>query len=139
MISNAHLGVSVSVSEGVAVSVKREAPFALPDWIPDDAWQGYVEMRAKIKKPMTDRARDLIVAKLDRWRADGHSVGAVLDASTSNNWTDVYLPKTNPVKAQPKSSWADWLEGTPFTNRYEAENAGCYEHNAAKFRRQGLL
>ncbi|MGA1554268.1 MAG: hypothetical protein ACO35I_09655, partial [Burkholderiaceae bacterium] len=42
---------------------KKKVP--LPDWIPTDAWDGFVEMRVKIKKPMTDRAIKLAVGKLE--------------------------------------------------------------------------
>lgn len=67
--------------------------FALPDWIPAEAWDGYVEMRKKRSKPMTDRARTLQVAKLQAFRDAGHNVGVVLDQSTANDWTDLYEPK----------------------------------------------
>lgn len=67
--------------------------FVLPDWVPADAWDGYVAMRKK--KPMTDRARDLVIAELSRLRDQGHDVGAILDKSVKNNWTDVYAPKPN--------------------------------------------
>ena len=67
--------------------------FALPDWIPAEAWDGYVAMRKKQRKPMTDRARDLIVAELQRFREDGFDIEAILDKSTTNSWTAVYAPK----------------------------------------------
>lgn len=37
-------------------------------------------------------------------------------------------------KAAPVSGEASWLSGTPYTNVFEANNAGCFAHNAAKFR-----
>lgn len=64
-----------------------------PDWVPADAWAGYVEMRKKIKKPMTDRAAELRIADLDKFRASGFDLAAILDQSTANNWTDLYEPK----------------------------------------------
>lgn len=67
--------------------------FALPDWIPADAWAGYEEMRKKRSKPMTERARQLQVGKLDAFRQAGQNVGAILDQSTTNGWTDLYEPK----------------------------------------------
>lgn len=68
--------------------------FVLPDWIPIDAWDGYVEMRKKKRAPMTDRALSLKVSELLKFRDDGHDVAAILDKSTSNGWTDLYEPKT---------------------------------------------
>lgn len=69
------------------------SPFVLPDWIPSDSWDGYVEMRGKVRKPMTDRARAMVVAELARLRDGGQDVGKVLDQSTLKNWTDVYEVK----------------------------------------------
>lgn len=68
----------------------RLAVFALPSWVPTDAWKGFEEMRRKIKKPMTDRAKDLVVAALDKLRTAGQDPGRVLDQSTRKSWQDVY-------------------------------------------------
>jgi DNA-binding transcriptional ArsR family regulator len=66
------------------------AKFVLPPWIDREAWAGFEEMRNKIRKPMTDRARGLIVKELDKLRAAGNDVATCLNRSTTKNWTDVY-------------------------------------------------
>lgn len=71
-------------------------PFVLPDWIPEEPWSGYVEMRNKKRAQMTDRARDLVIAELLKFKDAGHDISAVLNKSTKNNWTDVYEPKGAP-------------------------------------------
>lgn len=64
---------------------------ALPDWIPAEAWAGYVEMRKAIKKPLkTDRAINLAINTLERLRADGNDPGAVLDQSTLHGWQGLF-------------------------------------------------
>jgi uncharacterized protein YdaU (DUF1376 family) len=72
---------------------KSAAAPILPNWMPLDAWSGYVEMRKRIKKPMTDRAVDLKIKDLDKFKQSGHDIAAILDKSTANNWTDLYEPK----------------------------------------------
>lgn len=72
---------------------KEVAQAPLPDWVPSESWAGYVEMRKKIRKPMTDRARKLVLASLERMHEKGIDVGLVLDNSTKNSWIDVYEPK----------------------------------------------
>jgi len=62
----------------------------LPDWIPIDAWNGWVEMRMIRKKPLTDRAYNQAISKLDKLRAKGQDITEVLDRSTMNSWTDLY-------------------------------------------------
>lgn len=96
----------------------------LPAWIPAEAWAGYVEMRKKIKKPMTDRAVTLAINTLDKLRAEGSDPGAVLDQSTLNAWQGLFavrverrglpqgaqvsrLGKTGQVTA---NNAQDWLE-----------------------------
>lgn len=47
-------------------------------------------MRNLIKKPMTDRARKLVVYELQRIKDAGHCPNASLDQSTVHSWADVY-------------------------------------------------
>lgn len=79
-------------------SIEIKPTFQLPDWIPQDAWDGFEEMRKKTKHPLTDRARKLIITELARLKELGYDPGKVLDRSTTNNWRDVYQLKENPVK-----------------------------------------
>jgi hypothetical protein len=97
-----HIDTSIDTTD---TKKKREqpAPFALPDWIPEDAWNGYIEMRRKKRKEPTDRARDLVIKDLARLRTAGHDLEVVLDNSTKNGWTDVYAPKlAPPSRASPQ-------------------------------------
>lgn len=63
----------------------------LPNWMPREAWEGFVEMRQKIKKPLkTDRAVKLAISTLEKLRAEGQDVAAVLDQSTMNSWLGLF-------------------------------------------------
>jgi hypothetical protein len=63
---------------------------ALPDWLPIDAWNGWLEMRKQRKKPLTDRAASRAINKLEAMRDAGQDITEVLDRSTMNGWTDLY-------------------------------------------------
>lgn len=97
----------------------------VPDWMPTEAWEGYVEMRNRSPKTkMTKRAEELRIKDLKALHDAGHDVGAVLDQSTANSWTDVYPVKDKQVQrvASPKfktlgkhgqataNNLMDWLE-----------------------------
>lgn len=69
---------------------KTSADAPLPDWIPQDAWNSYVEMRKKIRKAPTPRAAELVIAKLLKLRNEGHPPAAVLEQSIVNSWQDVF-------------------------------------------------
>jgi len=74
----------------------------LPNWIPAEAWAGYVEMRISIKKPLkTDRAINLAINTLERLRAEGNDPGAVLDQSTMNGWQGLFAVRVE-RRGQPK-------------------------------------
>ncbi len=62
----------------------------LPDCVPRESWDGYVEMRRKIKKPMTDRAVKLAIGVLEGLVARGQDAGAVLDQSTFYGWQGLF-------------------------------------------------
>jgi hypothetical protein len=55
-------------------------------------------MRKTIKKPLTDRARMLVVYELQRIKDAGHDPNAALDQSTNHCWADVYPPKDKPIE-----------------------------------------
>ena len=63
---------------------------ALPNWLPIDAWNGWLEMRKQRKKPLTDRAASRAINKLEAMRDAGQDITEVLDRSTMNGWTDLY-------------------------------------------------
>jgi hypothetical protein len=87
--------------EEINTGAKAPKSFVLPDWAPPDAWRGYEEMRVRIKKPMTDRARKLVITELQKLRDQGHDPAAVLDRSTVKGWTDVYPIKGGAVGDDP--------------------------------------
>jgi hypothetical protein len=92
-------GVGVGVGEGVGdglgeVPVTPKAspssPIVLPLWIPEDAWNGFSEMRKKIRAPLTEHAITLTINELDKLRSKGFAPGDVLDQSTMKGWRGVF-------------------------------------------------
>jgi len=79
----------------------------VPEWLDPDAWKGFCEMRKRKRLPMTDRAKALILKKLEAFRAQGHDPTAILDASTASSWTDVYEPKEQKVYGNRKTTAHD--------------------------------
>lgn len=77
---------------------------ALPDWIPTVEWEGFVQMRKRIKVPLTDRAIDLAVKTLSDLRDQGNEPARVLDQSTMNGWKGLFALNGN-GKHQPSSDF----------------------------------
>jgi len=72
---------------------KKSVSLELPDWLNKTDWNDFVEMRKKLKKPMTDRAVKLMISKLETMKNKGIDTSAVLQKSIVSDWIDVYEPK----------------------------------------------
>jgi hypothetical protein len=79
---------------------------ALPDWMPLEAWTGWLEMRRKNRKVPTTRAVEMAIRQLDKLRSGGQDPAAVLDQSTMNSWTDLYPLKADRAGPRAMPAWA---------------------------------
>lgn len=71
---------------------------ALPDWVDQEAWDGFCEMRRAMKKiPFTDRAQKMILKSLYDLKKAGHDPNAALDQSTLMGWRDVFPPRAKDI------------------------------------------
>lgn len=67
----------------------------LPEWVSIEAWDGYLEMRKTIKKPLTERGKKLALGKLNDLRRQGFDPSMVLDQSTFMSWQGLF-----PIKGE---------------------------------------
>src|SRR6185312_5436053 len=83
----------VPVPEAKATPRKRvavKAEFVLPQWIPSEAWSSFVEMRKKIRAPLTAAACVSTVQDLEKLAKRGHDPGLVLMQSVQRCWRGVF-------------------------------------------------
>jgi hypothetical protein len=73
---------------------KSITPAAIPDWVPADAWKAFVEMRQKIRKPLTEYAKKLAVDELKKLVDEGQDVTAVINQSVLKSWQGFFAVKT---------------------------------------------
>lgn len=104
------------------------ASLALPDWLPAEQWGGFIEMRKRIKAPLTDRAVTLAIGELEKLRANGQDVGAVLDQSVANGWKGLF-----PLKANGHSRAAPGLHGPFHQTDYTAGTKGQNPDGSYRF------
>lgn len=74
---------------------------ALPDWLPERAWQDFVEFRKAIKKPMTPKAQELAIGELGKLKGDGQDPVSVIHQSIVRNWAGLFALKEQQA-GQPK-------------------------------------
>jgi len=62
----------------------------LPDWVPVEAWEGWLEMRRTKGAKPTGRALALSIEQLRKLADAGHPPGDVLDQSTRELWLGLF-------------------------------------------------
>jgi tyrosyl-tRNA synthetase len=56
-------------------------PIQIPDWIPVDSWNDFVDSRKKLKKPLTQVAIKLAISSLSKLKSEGSDPKEVLEQS----------------------------------------------------------
>lgn len=87
----------------------------MPEWLPSDAWNGFLEMRKSIKHPLVSNyAIGRTIATLEKLMKEGNDPKEVLDQSIINSWRGVFPIRKEKQNGayQPKSFDAIRNEGT---------------------------
>lgn len=84
--------------DGGVVEGSQRFTFKPPGWVPADAWSAFVEMRRKIRAPLTNHAAKLAVDELDSLRSTGDDPVAVLNQSVMNSWRGLFAVKSKVVQ-----------------------------------------
>lgn len=87
------LRAAAPMKKARAKKVTEPSLCTLPDWLPLEAWNAFLDMRKKIKKPATNYAQELLVKKLAAFYANDLDPGVILNQSIMNGWQDLYAPK----------------------------------------------
>jgi hypothetical protein len=65
--------------------------FPIPDFVDRETWNAYVQMREKIKKPITSEfAAKRILNRLEEFKNQGNDANKVIEQSIISNWVNVY-------------------------------------------------
>ncbi len=94
----------------------------IPDWIDQELWEGFLEIRKKKKAVDSKQAIQLIINKLIGFREQGFDPNEIIKESIMNSWKSVFKPKNQggnfPTKSQ---NVDDWVNKGPKDARYEEE------------------
>lgn len=91
--------------------------FKVPSWMPLKVWDEYVRMRVKMRRPLTDYAKELALKKLDDMRTHGGDVTAVLEQSILNGWMGIFEEREARSARVPAQGRADYSKVN-----YDGEN-----------------
>ena len=71
-------------------NTNKASPFEFPEWLNSDVWDTFVEHRKKLKAPMTERAKTLLIKKTEKLEGDNIEI---LNQSIENGWKGVFAIK----------------------------------------------
>jgi uncharacterized protein YdaU (DUF1376 family) len=102
-------------------------PVQVPDWMPVDAWNDFVESRRKIRKPMTQNAIKLAISTLSKLKSEGNNVQEVIEQSILCGYSGLF-----PVSKGKKQSVTDQnrsaVEEIKLRLRQQDQQGETYEH-----------
>jgi len=77
--------------------------FELPEWLPLEAWNGWIEMREKQRWKLTERAKRMWLADLEAWRMEGYDIAYILNEATKKDWRGLFVNDRTPrIVARPE-------------------------------------
>ena len=82
---------------------KNTRSLPLPDWLPVESWQAWLQIRPKVKAPNTPHALRIALSELGKLRDAGHDPKAVLDCAVTRGWRGLFPPSAQ-VGSQPDYS-----------------------------------
>ena len=96
----------------VNVNANKDQRYFPNDELLEKTFKDFREMRKKTKHPMTDRAIELMLSKLEKMTADPIEKVKILEQSILHGWTDIYEVKEEQGRKQTKiesiaDRWAD--------------------------------
>ena len=74
-------------TEQIQIKKKKKETFHVPSWLDENIWLAFVEHRQKLKSPMTDRAKTLIINKLEKQKEKANEI---ISQSIENGWKGIF-------------------------------------------------
>lgn len=89
-VKESRVNIPPIVPQGTVVKTAQLKKTEIPDWIKTESWAAFCEMRLKLRAPLTERAKALVISRLSSLRADGDDADEVLNQSTRNGWKSIW-------------------------------------------------
>jgi len=80
----------------------KQAEFVLPEWVPADLWEGFMETRQKKRNLPTELAKQILIKKLDGFRKAGHNITTIMETAIAHGWLSFFAPGDRPQNSESK-------------------------------------
>ena len=102
--------------------IKNKGIFVLPEWVDRELWEAFLEVRKKIKKPPTEKAKELLIKKLERFKNKGYNIQELMQNAIEGSWQSFYEPKSGGTNGNQKHiTTTESSRGTGTPHFYEGE------------------
>lgn len=91
--SHSHSHSDLSSKKPRSNSTPRSEAPTVPEWVPKEQWNAWIEARSNRRNPPTNFALSLAIAKLEHLRELGQSPAAVLAQSAFRGWAGLFPVK----------------------------------------------
>ncbi len=81
---------ALTTSGGTQSKLNKVNKIILPGFIDKELWDDFLEMRVKMRKAPTDKAKGLLIKDLENLKAAGNDPSEVLRQSIKNSWAGVF-------------------------------------------------
>ncbi len=85
--------------------------FPLPGWVDPEAWGDFVEHRRAIKKPLTEKAMELAIGKLEDLEKQGQPHTVSIEHAILNGWQSFYLRDKGGQRQRPQQTQDEYYRG----------------------------
>ena len=113
----------VSPREKKSARKPKPPEVQLPGWVDAETWSAFVDMRKKIRKPMTDHAKQLALNKLAKLREAGQDANEVLRQSIMNSYQGLFPVKSDETTQRTFTSREQRVQGIGAAIDRNAERA----------------
>lgn len=104
---------------------KKQDNIVLPNWIPSDAWEMWIDHRKQVGRKFTQEAQRLAIRRLETLRAEGHDPRKLIELAIESCWSSF-----NPRESTKDGGTAGRLVRD---NRSDDEIAAANEAAMARF------
>ena len=103
----------LSLESGVYTPLSRVE--TLPDFLPKEKWEEYLQFRVEKKEPLTERAEKMALKRLTEFHGKGHDPLRIIEDSIISNWSGLFEPRggTNLDHKQDHDAAAEEVYGKP--------------------------
>ena len=74
-----------------------------PDWLDHKLFNDFLEHRKKLRKPMTEKAKELFFSKLNKFKEQGFNPTELIETAIVSGWQTVYEPRDRNKIKEPET------------------------------------